>query len=80
MAAMKRLAFRLRVAGVRRWGAKALWETLRYDLAINSNSQVGMPVLNNNFTAWFARRLMEEEPDLEGFFETRERKSTQLSQ
>lgn len=70
---MRDLAFRLVVKGIRRWGAKALWETLRYELAISSDANVRDFVLNNNFTAWYARELMANEPELTDFFETRER-------
>lgn len=67
------MAFKLKVAGHSRWGAKALWETLRYELAISSDADVREFVLNNNFTAWYARELMANEPELTDFFETRER-------
>lgn len=72
--ALERLAFKLKNRGVQRWGVKALWEVLRYELALNTNEPVGTFRLNNNFTAYYARLLMERNPeDLAGFFETRER-------
>jgi hypothetical protein len=75
---LERLAFKLKVRGVERWGIKALWEVLRYELAIATNSQVGEFKLNNNLTAHYARLLMERNPeDLAGFFETRERRRGQ---
>jgi len=78
--ALERLAFRLRNRGVQRWGVKALWEVLRYELALNTNEPVGTFRLNNNFTAYYARLLMERNPeDLGGFFETRERHQSSAS-
>jgi hypothetical protein len=72
--ALERMAFKLRNKGMERWGIKALWEVLRYELAIATNSPVTTFRLNNNMTAYYARLLMERNPeDLAGFFETRER-------
>jgi hypothetical protein len=71
--ALRDLAFKLLVAGHRRWGAKALWETLRYEFAISTDAHVRDYVLNNNYTAWYARQLMANEPELADFFEIRER-------
>jgi len=71
---LERLAFKLKNKGINRWGIKALWEVLRYELAISTNGPVGTFKLNNNYTAHYARLLMERNPrDLEGFFELRER-------
>ncbi len=71
---LKRLAFRLKVRGVERYGMKALWEVLRYEEAVATTAPAGSYRLNNNFTARYARLLMELEPDLHGFFELRERR------
>jgi len=74
-AELERLAFKLKVKGVERWGIKALWEVLRYELAINSNAPVSTYKLNNNLTAYYARELMARNPDdLADFFELRERR------
>lgn len=70
---MRDLAFKLLVAGHRRWGAKALWETLRYEMAISTDADVRDFTLNNNHVSWYARQLMANEPELTDFFETRER-------
>jgi hypothetical protein len=72
---LKRLAFRLKVRGVERYGMKALWEVLRYEEAVATTAPAGSYRLNNNFTARYARLLMELEPDLHGFFELRERRA-----
>jgi len=46
----------------------------RYELALNTNAPVSTFKLNNNYTACYARLLMERNPeDLAGFFELRDR-------
>lgn len=76
---LKRLAFKLKNRGVRRWGCKALYEVLRYEAAVQTSAPAGSYKLNNSFTAYYARLLMEQEPDLAGFFETRESYNPDLS-
>lgn len=67
------LAVKIKAKGYDRWGAKSLWEVLRWELAVNTNAKVPGPRLNNNFVSRFARKLMEEEPeDFADFFETRQ--------
>ena len=74
-ATLERLAFRLRNKGVQRWGIKALWEVLRYEMAVATNADVSDYKLNNNHCPYYARLLMEKNPDdLAAFFELRERK------
>lgn len=64
-----RMARQAKAAGVERWGMKRLFEVLRWERAIESRGEPFL--LNNNFTAFYARLVMEREPDLVGFFETR---------
>lgn len=72
--ALKNLAlFYKRTMGFDRMGMKALWERLRFGY-IETTGDDGYK-LNNDFTACYARLLMANEPELEGFFELRERKS-----
>lgn len=54
-------------------GAKAVWERLRWELHVESTGDG--PRLNNNYTALVARVAMEREPELRGFFDTRERRA-----
>ena len=69
------LAVKLKAQGITRWGAKSLWEVLRWQLAVETNASVKDYRLNNNFTSRMARKLMAEEPDdFGGFFETRQLK------
>jgi hypothetical protein len=57
--------------GHSRIGMTTLWEVLRWD----SYEQVFDPTsgfkLNDHFTSRYARKIMENEPDLKGIFETR---------
>ena len=67
------LAVKLKAKGIDRYGAKAIWEVLRYELALKAVTSGEKYALNNNFTSRFARKLMEEE-DFIGFFEIRQLK------
>lgn len=64
----------LRARGWPRFGIKAIWEALRFDrsLLLSPDSQGWK--LNNNYPALMAREVMRAEPDLEGFFATRDRR------
>ena len=54
------------------WGAKSLWEVLRWELAVNSNAPVSDYKLNNNYTSRYARKLMAEDKEEWGdFFQLR---------
>lgn len=66
------LATKIKAKGYSRWGAKSLWEVLRWEMALETNASVPGPKLNNNHVSRFARKLMRENPeDFEGFFELR---------
>ena len=67
------LAVKLKAKGIDRYGAKAIWEVLRYELALKSVTTGEKYALNNNHVSRFARKLMEEE-DFAGFFELRQLK------
>lgn len=61
-------AIELRSAGFERGSAKMIWERLRWETAVAR----GGKVLNNDFTACYARMLAEDEPRMFGsFFEFR---------
>ena len=68
------LAVKLIAKGHTKWGAKSIWEVLRWELAVNTNAAVGTPKLNNNYTSRMARKLMAEDEEFEGFFELRKLK------
>ena len=75
------LAVKLKAKGIDRWGAKAIWEVLRYEMALKSVTSGEKYALNNNYTSRFARKLMDEEPEeFAGFFETRTLKGGEMQQ
>jgi hypothetical protein len=67
--ALRALALKLLASGVRRYGIAGLFEVLRYEHVLRTRGEEFK--LNNSFRAFYARRLMEREPRLDGFFETR---------
>lgn len=71
-ARFRMLAVKLKARGIDRWGAKGIWEVLRWELAVTTNAGATDVMLNNNYTSRMARKLMAEEPeDFAGFFELR---------
>lgn len=68
-----RLARQLKDRGHRKIGIKMLFEVVRWQTMLRTE---GDPFkLNNNYHSRYARKIMDQEPDLEGFFELRELKS-----
>lgn len=61
-------------SGKSQYGIGSCWERLRWHLDIETNSSDEFS-LNNNHRSRYARLIMEQEPDLKGFFHTRELKS-----
>lgn len=55
--------------GQRKIGIKSLYEVARWQLAIESSDPDYR--LNNSYTAYFARLIMLQEPDLDGVFDLR---------
>lgn len=70
---LKRLALKMRATGRKHYGMKGLFEVLRWHFALETTGEDFK--LNNNYTALYARLLMENEPELDGFFCLRERKA-----
>lgn len=68
---LRRFALEAKARGRERLGIKAIWERLRWYVAVEARDVDGFK-LNNNYTSRYARLLMRQERDLEGFFETRE--------
>ena len=62
--------YALILAGRTRSGVSAIWERIRWESAIDRNSEELK--LNNNHRAFYARKFMEQHPDYASFFETRE--------
>lgn len=69
---LKTMALRLKERGFQHYGLRCLWEALRYDLSIETTGK--QYKLCDHLPPYFARKIMAEVPELDGFFETRERK------
>lgn len=68
------LARRAKASGHTHYSARGLWEMLRFDRSVVE--RVDEPFkLNDHYIAHYARLIMEREPDLAGFFETRQLRS-----
>mgnify|MGYP001284296386 CR=1 FL=1 len=67
---LKRLCLQVRRAGVQRFGIRTLWERLRWYARFETTTADDWK-LNNNYTRYYARLLMEQEPELDGLFEIR---------
>lgn len=72
LASVHRRALDLRREGWRRFGIGALWELARYDRALQVGPDAEGWRLNNSHRSRAARLLMDQEPELAGFFEVRE--------
>lgn len=67
---LRDLALQMRRRGVSQYGIKGLFEVLRWHRALETKDDAGFK-LNNNYTSFYARLLMDNEPELAGFFELR---------
>lgn len=66
---LRALAFQMFRAGVTRYSVKSLFETLRWHYTLSTRGDTFR--LNNDFTSHYARLLIEQQPELAGFFEVR---------
>lgn len=72
-AELVKLAKRARARGVERLGIKMLYERLRWELQVETyHPGADKFRLNNNYHALYARKMMDEYPELRDLFETRE--------
>ena len=61
--------FRLKNAGVKRCGAKAIMEDLRRDFQLQMDSKAcSVFKINNTLTAMYARYMVREHPEFKKFF------------
>jgi hypothetical protein len=66
------LARLARGRGLRRYGIGQLWEVLRWQRFMRTrDDNTRGAKLNNDYRSRYARLIMDHEPDLDGFFETR---------
>lgn len=56
--------------GFAHYGIKSIWERVRWEMPITTEGDEFK--LNNNYTAFYARMVMRDCPDLRGFFRTRQ--------
>lgn len=66
---LRELALEMKRKGINKYSMKGLFEVLRWEHTLKTTGDVFK--LNNNYTALYARGLMQEEPELEGFFTLR---------
>lgn len=71
-----RLAREYRSVGHRKIGVKALYEVARWTHAIETGDLDFR--LNNNYTAFYARLMLEQEPDLSGMFDLRTQRGSTI--
>ena len=72
-AELVKLARQLISRGHQKYSIKALFEITRWHRALQTTDEDFK--LNNNYAPYYARDLMDEYPDLEGFFNLRAQKS-----
>lgn len=63
------MAKTLKQRGYQHYGMKGLFEVLRWERAITTTGSEFK--LNNNYTSYYARLIMQKEPFLRGFFRIR---------
>jgi len=68
-----RLARALKARGLSHYSIKGLFEIVRFNVAVSTQGDLFK--LNNSYSAWYARKIMDECPDLAGFFSTRKQTS-----
>lgn len=67
----RQMAYRLHRAGIRHYGAKAIFEAMRYHRAVSGRDSDGFK-LNNVYVSRYARLLADEDPRrFADFFEFR---------
>jgi len=67
------LCMELRKKGYPQYSVRGLFEVLRFKFSVQTSSEDEFK-LNNNMTPWYARKIMEENRSLDGFFVTRIRR------
>ena len=63
----------LRQRGHARWGMKGIFEIIRYERALYTHSRDRFKI-NNDYTPYYARLVIERNPELAGFFDLRTQK------
>lgn len=74
-AELAHLARRAKARGHHKLGIELLFAIVRWNRLMRTNDPASGFKLNDHYTSRYARLLMDQEPDLEGFFETRRLKA-----
>lgn len=69
-ACLVHLAYEVKGKGFRHYGIKSLFERVRWHFQIEQGLEEFK--LNNNYHSRYARLIIQEFPDLDGFFELRD--------
>jgi hypothetical protein len=73
-ATLVRLTREWKQRGRKKLGIGMVWERMRWEMAMETQDPSGYK-LNNDYRSRYARLIMQQEPDLQGVFETRELRS-----
>jgi hypothetical protein len=68
--ALVNLSLSMRGQGHSKWSINGAFEVLRWQWSMHTTGDEFR--LNNNFRAFYARKMMSDVPALDGFFETRQ--------
>lgn len=71
---LEEMALQMREWGIRKSGIKFLVEKLRWDYMVQTRGEEPFKI-SNDFTSRYARLLMDRNPALVGFFDTKELRS-----
>lgn len=69
----KAFAYQLKNTGHKRASAALIFERMRWESLVRGSSEQGLPELkiNNSYRSIMARKLVHEDPSMEGFFQMR---------
>ena len=67
----RKYAFEAKRKGFKNYGAKGIFELIRWHTGVSGNDKFK---INNIYTPDYARKMMKEFPQFEGFFRIKERK------
>jgi hypothetical protein len=67
-----RLSREAKAKGFQRLGIRMVYERMRWEFTMSSPTHSRFK-LDDNFTSFYSRLIMKQEPDLNGFFEIRGR-------
>jgi len=74
--AFEKLAIDLIDRGLKRYGAKAIMEVVRYHESIQRRGEFD---INNNYSSYYSRAFIKKYPQHDGFFEFRRTKGLRSS-